>query len=326
VDQLNYHHLRYFWVAAKEGGLTRAAAKLRVSQPSICTQIQTLEHAFGEKLLRRTPRGLALTEAGQKVFSFAEEIFSLGEDLLSTMKQRPTARPLRVHVGIVDSLPKLLTFAMLKPVFQLPQPVQTTCSEGKAPDLLAQLAIYRLDVVLSDEPAPASGNLKTFNHLLGECAVSFCAEPKLARRLKRDFPASLNDAPALLPSPNSALRRSLEGWFRERGVAPRVVAEFDDAALMKVAATAGLGLFALPRLVAAEAVTRYGVEVFGQARECIQRFYAISADRRLGHPAVLAITDRARSSLFPTATPPENASRVAPPGRKATRQASLDVP
>jgi LysR family transcriptional regulator, transcriptional activator of nhaA len=303
MDFLNYHHLRYFWVAAKEGGLTRAAAKLRVSQPSICTQIQTLERAFGEKLLRRTPRGLALTEVGQKVFSFAEEIFSLGDDLLSTMRQRPTARPLRVHVGIVDSLPKLLTFAMLKPVFEMEQPVQANCCEGKAPDLLAQLSVYRLDIVLSDEPAPASGNLKTFNHLLGECGVAFCAEPKLATRLKRRFPASLQDAPALLPSPNSALRRSLEQWFRDRGVAPRVVAEFDDAALMKVAATHGLGLFAVPSLVAAEAVTRYGVKVFGEARECVQQFYAISADRRLSHPAVLAITDQARTSLFHTAGP-----------------------
>ncbi|MHB1310060.1 MAG: LysR family transcriptional regulator, partial [Limisphaerales bacterium] len=172
MEFLNYHHLRYFWVAAKEGGLTRAAGKLRVSQPSICTQIQALERALGDKLLRRTPRGLALTEAGQKVFSFAEEIFSLGEDLLSTMKQRPTTRPLRVHIGIADSLPKLLTYRMLKPIFHLPQTVQASCCEGKVPDLLAQLATYRLDIVLSDEPAPASGNLKTFNHLLGECGVS----------------------------------------------------------------------------------------------------------------------------------------------------------
>jgi LysR family transcriptional activator of nhaA len=297
MDFLNYHHLRYFWVAAKEGGLTRAAEKLHVSQPSICTQIQALERALGDKLLRRTPRGLALTEAGQKVFSFAEEIFSLGEDLLSTMKQRPTMRPLRVNVGIADSLPKLLTYGMLKPIFHLSQAVQASCCEGKVPDLLAQLATYRLDVVLSDEPAPTSGNLKTFNHLLGECGVSFCAEPKLATRLKRHFPASLRDAPALLPSPNSALRRSLEKWFREQGISPRLVAEFDDAALIKVAATDGLGFFALPNLVASEAVTRYGVEIIGHAPKCSQQFYAISAERRLTHPAVVAITARAQVSL-----------------------------
>lgn len=297
MDFLNYHHLRYFWVAAKEGGLTRAAAKLGVSQPSICTQVQALEHALGDKLLRRTPRGLVLTEAGQKVFSFAEEIFSLGEDLLSTMKRRPTARPLRVHIGIVDSLPKLLTYGMLKPIFHLAQAVQASCCEGKVPDLLAQLATYRLDVVLSDEPAPASGSLKTFNHLLGRCGVSFCAEPRLATRLKRHFPGSLQDAPALLPSPNSALRRSLEQWFQEQGIRPRLVAEFDDAALMKVAATDGLGFFCLPSLVASEAVTRYGVKVIGHVPRCVQEFYAISGERRLTHPAVLAMTAQAQTVL-----------------------------
>lgn len=297
MEFLNYHHLRYFWVAAKEGGLTRAAEKLRVSQPSICTQIQALERAVGDKLLRRTPRGLALTESGQKVFSFAEEIFSLGEDLVNTMKQHPTARPMRVNIGIADSLPKLLTYQMLKPIFHLPQAVHASCCEGKVPDLLAQLAAYRLDIVLSDEPATASLHLKTFNHLLGECGVSFCAEPTLAARLKRRFPTSLHEAPALLPGPNSALRRSLEKWFRERKIAPRVVAEFDDAALVKVAATDGLGFFALPSLVASEAVTRYRVRVIGHAPQCAQLFYAISAERRLTHPAVVAITARAQAVL-----------------------------
>ena len=298
MEFLNYHHLRYFWVAAKEGGLTRAAAKLRVSQPSICTQIQALERALGDKLLRRAPRGLVLTEAGQKVFSFAEEIFSLGEDLLNTMKQTPIARPLRANVGITDSLPKLLTYQMLSPIFHLPQAVQAFCQEGKVPDLLAQLATYRLDVVLSDEPSPASGNLKTFNHLLGECGVSFCAAPKLAPRLRRDFPVSLHEAPALLPNPGSALRRSLEKWFAEQEVSPRLVAEFDDAALVKVAAADGLGFFALPSPVANEAVTRYGVKIIGHAPTCLQQFFAISAERRLTHPAVTAITSGAKVSLF----------------------------
>jgi len=297
MEFLNYHHLRYFWVAAKEGGLTRAAEKLRVSQPSICTQIQALERALGDKLLRRTPRGLTLTEAGQKVFSFAEEIYALGDELISTMKQRPSTRSLRVNIGITDSLPKLLTYGMLKPIFHLPQSVQASCWEGKVPDLLAQLATYRLDVVLADEPAPASGSFKTFNHLLSECGVSFCAEPKLAARLKRRFPASLSQAPALLPGPNSALRRSLEKWFREQKIAPRLVAEFDDAALVKVAATDGLGFFALPSLVASEAVTRYGVRIIGRAPECIQQFYAITAERRLTHPAVMAVTAQARVAL-----------------------------
>jgi LysR family transcriptional activator of nhaA len=293
VQSINYHHLRYFYVAATEGGLTRAAAKLGVSQPSICTQIQDLERALGEKLLRRTSRGLSLTEAGQKVYSFAGEIFTLGEELLNTLKRHPTKRPLRAHIGIADSLPKLLTFEMLKPIFHLSQPVQVSCSEGKVPDLLAQLATYRLDVVLADEPAPASGNVKTFNHLLGECGVSICAAPELAARLRRRFPSSLHNAPALLPGPGSALRRSVEKWFRERNITPGLVAEIDDAALVKVAATAALGFFALPSLVADEAVARYGVTILGHLPECRQQFYAISAERRVTHPAVLAITAQA---------------------------------
>lgn len=297
MKTLNYHHLRYFWAAAREGGLTRAARKLGVSQPSICTQIQALERALGDKLLRRTSHGLTLTEAGQKIFSFAEEIFSLGEELLYAMKQHPTTRPLHVNIGIADSLPKLLTFDMLRPIFHLPQPVRASCCEGKVPDLLAQLASYRVDVVLADEPAPASGNLKTFNHLLEGCGVSFCAAPALVNRLKRGFPGSLHGAPALLPSPGSALRRSLEKWFREKRVAPRLVAEFDDAALVKVAATEGLGFFALPSLVADEAVARYKMRILGHARDCRQQFYAITAERRLTHPGVVAITSKAHATL-----------------------------
>ncbi len=296
MDFLNYHHLRYFWVAAKEGGLTRAAEKLHVSQPSICTQIQALESALGDKLLRRTQRGLALTEAGQKVFSFAEEIFGLGEDLLNTMREHPTSRPLRVKIGIVDSLPKLLSYEVIKPMFHLPGPILATCTEGTLPDLLAQLANYHLDLVLADEPAPASLPFKVFNHLLGEAGVCFCAVPKLAARLRRNFPASLRGAPALLPAPTTAFRRALELWFRDELIQPRLVAEFDDAALMKVAATDGLGFFPVSALVAEEAVARYGVRLIGATGKCRQHFYAISAERRLTHPAVLAITAAAQAA------------------------------
>lgn len=289
MEFLNYHHLRYFWVAAKEGGLTRAAKKLHVSQPTICTQIQALEGVVGAKLLRRRGQGLALTEAGEQVFSFAEEIFSMGEDLLNTMRHRPTNRPLRVNIGITDSLPKLMSFEVIKPIFRLSQAVRVSCTEGKVTDLLAQLAAYRLDIVLSDEPVPPSSNLKAFNHLLEECDVSFCAHPKLAARLKRNFPASLHEAPALLPGSNSALRRSLEKWFREENIHPNLIAEFDDAALMKVVATEGLGFFPLPSPVVDEAVTRYGVSLIGRTNQCQQQFYAISPERRLNNPAVAAI-------------------------------------
>ncbi len=298
MEFLNYHHLRYFWAVAKEGGLTKAAAKLNVTQPTICSQVQALEGALEEKLFRRRGRRLELTEAGQQVFSYAEEIFSLGSDLLNTLKARPTTRPLRIQIGIVDSLPKLVSYEIIKPVFQLPYPVQAACYEAKTIDLLAQLAAYRLDIVLADEPSPSSVNLKLFNHLLGECGLSFCAAPKLAARLKGGFPKSLHEAPALLPTADTALRRSLEKWFEERKIRPRVVAEFDDAALMKVAASDALGFCPLPQIVVDEAVSHYGVEVVGHTEECRQQFYAISAERKLNHPAVLAITSAAQTTLF----------------------------
>ena len=298
MEFLNYHHLRYFWVAAKEGGLTRAAEKLHVSQPSICTQIQALEGVLGEKLLRRSGQGLALTESGRQVFSFAEEIFSLGEDLMNTMKQRPTKRPLRVNIGIADSLPKRMSFELIKPIFHLPQAVQASCHEWPLPDLLAHLASHRLDIVLADEPAPTVSNLKAFNHLLGDSDITFCAEPRMAARLKRKFPCSLHDAPALLPTPDTPLRRSLEKWFRDEGIQPRLVAEFDDSALMKVMAAEGFGFFPLPNVVFEETAARYGVRLIGSTETCRQQFYAISAERRLVHPAVVAITSQAQAALF----------------------------
>lgn len=295
MDFLNYHHLRYFWVVAKEGGLRKASDKLHVSQPTISAQIAALEAVLGEKLFRRGGRALALTEAGHRVLSYAEEIFSLGQELLDAARQQPTARPLRVHIGITDSLPKLVSYEIIKPIFKLEQPVQAVCREGKVADLLGQLAAYRLDIVLADEPAPSSLPIKVFNHFLGDCGVTFCAERKLAATLKRTFPSSLNDAPVLLPTGNTALRRSLEIWFQAGEVRPRLVAEFDDAALMKVAAVDGLGFFALPTLVMPEAGTNYGLQFIGRTEDCRQQFYAISAERKLTHPAVLAITSQARA-------------------------------
>ena len=293
---LNYHHLRYFWEVARQGGVKPAADKLRISQSTISAQVQALETELGEPLFTRSGRGLTLTEAGQRVFSYADEIFRMGEELLEGMKQQPTTRPMRLQIGIADSLPKLLAYRIVKPVFQLPYRVQPVCREGKSPDLLAQLSAFRLDIVLSDEPAPSS--LQAFNHLLGECGISFCATPALAASLKRSFPGSLNDAPALLPAANNAIRRSLEKWFHAQRIRPRVVAEFEDAALTNMAAVDGLGFVAMPALVAPEAVTRYGFQVIGQADECRGQFYAISAERKLAHPAVVAITSQAQATLF----------------------------
>lgn len=297
MEWLNYHHLRYFYVVAKEGSLARAASKLNVSQPSISEQIRELEGAFGEKLFRREGRNNRLTDAGQLVLGYAEEIFALGQELMNAANQRPGMRTLRFSVGVVDSFPKLVSNEILKPVFTMPQAVHVICREGKMDDLLAQLAAHRLDLVLSDEPAPSSTNFKVFGHTLGESNVTLCAEAKLATKLKRNFPRSLNDAPALLPAENTALRRSLETWFRAHNLKPNVVAEFDDLALMKVMAAEGRGFIAVPTVAVKEAVTRYQFRSIGQVTSCRLQFYAITAERRIAHPAVQLVTKSAAATL-----------------------------
>jgi len=293
VDFLNYHHLRYFWAVAKEGGLTRAAARLHVSQPTISAQIQALEGALGEKLFRRAGRHLVLTDAGQHVLGFAEEIFLLGQDLVNSVKQRPAARPLRLYLGVADALPKLVACRIIEPVFRLPQPVQISCWEAGVSGMVAELAAYKMDVILADEPASSGVTSNVFNHLLGESDVTFCAVPALAARLRRGFPNSLHDAPALLPMAGHGLRRSLEKWFHARGVRPSLVGEFEDAALVTILALQGRGFMCVPSIVAKEAAQRYGLRPIGRSRECRQQFYAITTERKLTHPAVIAITSRA---------------------------------
>ena len=298
MEYLNYHHLRYFWAVAKEGGLTKAAGKLHVSQPTISAQVQALEGMLGEKLFRRTGRNLALTDTGQQVLGFAEEIFSLGQDLVNSVKQRPTARPVRLYLGVSDALPKLIAWRIIEPVFRLPQPVQVSCWETRVSDMLVELAAYRMDVVLADEPASSGVAPNVFNHFLGESDVTFCAVPALAAKLRRGFPKSLNGAPALLPMANSGVRRSLEKWFQARGVRPRLVGEFEDPALVNILVMQGLGFMSVPSVVAKEAVRRYGFGLIGRTRECQQQFYAITAERKLTHPAVLAITSTRGRGLF----------------------------
>src|SRR5262249_926517 len=257
---------------------------------TISAQIHVLEGVLGEKLFRRVGRNVALTGAGQHVLTYAEEIFSLGHDLLNSLTQRPTARPLRLRLGIADALPKLVTYQIMEPIFRLQQSIQVSCWEAKVSDLLVELAAYRLDLVLADEPASSGVSTPVYNHFLGECGVSFCAEARLAAKLRRGFPQSLNGAPALLPMFNSGLRRSLGKWFHQTGVRPRLVGEFEDPALVNVLAFHGLGFVAVPTLAVKEGVTRFGFRPIGRTNECQQQFYAISAERKLAHPAVLAIT------------------------------------
>lgn len=289
MEFLNYHHLRYFWVVAKEGGLRRAAEKLHVSQPTISAQIAALEEVLGEKLFWRTGRNLKLTDTGQAVLSYAEEIFSLGQDLLSSIKQRSTTRPLRVHIGVADALPKLVAYRIIEPIFKIPQSIQISCWETKVSDMLTDLAAHRLDLVLADQPATSDQSANVFNHLLGECGIVFCAVPRLAAKLRRGFPGSLNDAPALLPMSNSGLRRSLEMWFHELGVRPRLVGEMEDPAFVATLALQGLGFMAVPTWVARESIAQFGFQTIGKTEKCRQQFYAITAERKRAHPAIQAI-------------------------------------
>ena len=296
MDWLNFHHLRYFWYVAREGSLRRAAERLAVSEPSISAQIRLLEEALGEKLFRRTGRNLVLTDIGRLVFDYAEQIFPVGRELLSVVRQKSAGRLAPFNVGITDSVPKLVAREILKPVFALTEPFRMVCREGKIEDLLAQLAQHRLDPVLADEPAPGSLKFKSFTHSLGGCGVSFCAVGRLAARLRRGFPESLQGAPAFLPTENTTAARR-PNLFDRMNPRPRIVAEFEDSALLRVFAMDGKA-FPVHAVAVEETVTRYGCKIVGEAEGCRHEFYAITAERRLRHPAIIAVTENAQLRLF----------------------------
>ena len=300
MEWLNYHHLLYFWAVAKEGGLRRASEKLRVSEPSISAQLRLLEEELGDKLFLRKGRGLVLTEMGQFAFGYADEIFSLGSEFIAAVRrQEPDhKRALRFTIGVEDSFSKLLTYEILKPVFKMDRRVQLVCREGKADELVAQLAIHRLDAVLADEPATGSLKFEVFSHLLGKSTVSVCAPRKFAPKLRSGFPQSLHQAPALLPTPNTSLRRSLDEWFHAAGIQPRIVAEFEDGALMKLAAANGEGFIAVPTLTVPECVTRFRLADIGRLEQCSDVFYLITGERRITHHAVRVLSEHARRLAF----------------------------
>ncbi len=298
MEWLNYHHLLYFWVVAREGSIAKATRELRLAQPTISGQLRMLERSLGTKLLRREGRGLVLTDMGQIVYRYADEIFSIGRELIDTIKDRPTGRPLRFTVGIADAIPKLVAYRLIEAALKLPEPVALVCREDQPERLLGQLALHELDLVISDGPLPAGVSVRAFNHLLGECGVAFHAAPELAKKLRKGFPRSLHGAPMLMPSEHTSLRRALEQWFDALGIRPRTVAEFDDTALLKTFGQSGLGVFPVSQVIENEAMRQYGSRRIGATDDVRERFYAISAERRLKHPAVVAICDLAREKLF----------------------------
>jgi LysR family transcriptional regulator, transcriptional activator of nhaA len=298
MEWLNYHHLLYFWTVARLGSVSRATEELYIAQPTISAQIRTLEESLGEKLFTRVGRNLALTEVGRTVFRYADEIFSLGRELGDTLKGRSVGRPIRFVVGIADVMPKLVAYRLLEPALRLADPVRLVCHEDKTERLLAELAVHGLDLVLADAPIGPTVKVRAFNHLLGDCAVSIFAAGKLAGTYRRRFPQSLDGAPFLLPTENTALRRSLDQWFEAEKIRPLVVGEFEDGALLNVFGQSGTGLFAGPSAIEPEIKRQYGVQVIGRIDALRERFYAISVERKLKHPAVLAISDSARKKLF----------------------------
>ena len=300
MNWLNYHHLLYFWTVAREGSISRACEQLHVAQPTISSQLRKLEKSVGEKLFKRVGRNLVLTETGQLVLRYADEIFSLGQELTDVLQGRPTGSPLRFFVGVAMVLPKLIAYRLLEPALRLPEPVQLTCDEGKLDDLLMELAAHRLDIVLSDSPIGPAVNVRAYSHLLGECSVSVFGTAELARKFRRGFPMSLDGAPFLLPLGSTALRLSLDHWFESRNIRPQVVAEFEDNALLKVFAQEGVGIFAAPSAIEKEICRQYRVRPIGELPAVQERYYAISVERKLKHPAVVAISETAREGLFGT--------------------------
>ncbi|SMF97635.1 LysR family transcriptional regulator, transcriptional activator of nhaA [Methylomagnum ishizawai] len=295
MQRLNYQHLFYFWTVAKEGSVSRASEKLHLAQPTVSAQLALFEGTIGEKLFHRDARKLALTETGRGVFHYADEIFALGRELTGFLNGRGGGPMQRLTVGIADGLPKLLAYRLLEPALRLVGPLRLICHEDKPERLLAEIALHGVDLVLSDVPATPTAGLRVFNHPLGESEVGVFGTQDLVERYVRDFPRSLNGAPFLLPSGGLALRRSLDQWFDAENLSPNIRAEIEDSALLKTFGGAGVGLFVAPILVEEEIRRQYRVELLGVAGGVRERFYAISAQRKIQHPAVVAILEQAQA-------------------------------
>jgi len=298
MPSLNLKHLRYFWAVASHGSIARASEVLHLTPQTISGQLRELEEQIGAKLFAKAGRNLALTDTGRTVFAYADEMFRIEGELRDVLAGRTPGSALTLNVGIAMVVPKLLAYRVLAPALHLAEPVRLVCQEAKLVDLLADLSVHKLDLVVADSPVSPALNIRAYNHPLGESGISFFAATQEAERFRPDFPASLDGAPMLMPTASSALRRALELWFERIGVSPWVVAEFEDRALMKAFGEAAAGVFTAPTAVEDDVLARYGVELIGRTDEVRERFYAISAERRIKHPAVAAITAAARDALF----------------------------
>jgi LysR family transcriptional activator of nhaA len=295
---LNYKHLHYFRIVAKAGGIARASERLHLTPQTISGQVSLFEDMLGYKLFTRIGRRFDLTDAGRMVLSYADEIFTLGEELEGVLRDPTGGRSAQFRVGVADAVPKSVAYRLLEPVLRLPEPPRMVCREGKLVGLLADLAVQRLDIVIADSPVPAAVSIKGFSHLLGECGLTFFATAKLARKYKGPFPDCLDGSPLLVPGEDAALRPRLIQWFEKIGIRPRIVGEFDDSALLTAFGRVGIGIFAAPSAIAGEIARQHEVVAIGATEAVTEQFYAISVERRLTHPAVVAISTVARQELF----------------------------
>lgn len=298
MRHLNYNHLLYFWTVAREGSIARASELLHITPQTISGQLKLLEETIGEKLFQRQGRGLILTDTGQVVNIYADEIFSLGSELTQRLNSKEPGKPLELNVGVVFSIAKLIAFKILNPILESEDSIRIICWEGNLEKLLGDLSVHKLDLILSDRPLPAGLNVKAYNHLLGVSTVSFFAQKRLATSYRKEFPDSLDDAPILMPVKSSALRRTLDDWFDQINVAPDILAEFDDSALLKAFGQAGVGVFPSPTAIANEVEQMYHASMIGTVEDLKETYYAISPERKIKHPGVIQITETARSQLF----------------------------
>jgi LysR family transcriptional regulator, transcriptional activator of nhaA len=298
MEWLNYHHLFYFWTVARDGSIAKASKALRLAPPTVSEQIRSLEQSLGIKLFEKEGRNLVLTDAGRVAYEYAEDIFSRGREMTDVLSGRTSRRMNRFTLGIADVVPKMIVYRLLLPALKLPEPIRLVCREGDPDKLIAQLAIHEVDLVISDAPLDPSLRIQAFTHLLGQSGLTFFAHPKLAKNLKARFPKCLDGLPFLMPADNTDLRRSLEHWLEVQKVRPLIVGEFEDSALAAVFSEAAVGAFAAPTPTEVQIKRQYGLSVLGRTRDIVASFYAISLDRRLKHPAVIAISEFAHHSVF----------------------------
>lgn len=293
MEWINYHHLLYFWLVAREGSLARAGAELRLAQSTISKQIHQLETMLGHALFAKNGRRLVLTESGRVVFRYADEIFGLGREMLDTLRDRPVGKPLRVTVGVADVVPKFVAEHVLAPALKLPGAIRLVCREDKPERLLADLALHELDIILTDAPVSPHLKIRAFNRLLGGSDIAFFARPDLASKYRRKFPASLDGCPMLVPIENTVMRRSLDQWFESQGIRPTIIGEFEDSALLNVFGFRGSGVFPAASVITKEIETHYQVSSIGRISGLRENLYAVTVERRIKHPAVALICEAA---------------------------------